>query len=88
MVTGHLQQMRANGIDSVMALQSSIMVECTKQFESRGRAVHHGRGDGVIEHHHGIVGHAFQKFVQRQDLRPVGVLSSGRFIMNGGDGCL
>ena len=88
MVSGHFQQMGTNGVEAMMAGQSSIGVERIQQLESRGRAVHHGRGDGVIEHHHGIVGHAFQELVQRQDLRPVGILGSGRFVMDGGDGGL
>ena len=88
MVSGQFQQMGANGVQAMMAGQPSIGVERIQQLESRGRAVHHGRGDGVIEHHHGIVGHAFQQVIQRQDLRPVGILGAGRFVVNGGDGGL
>ena len=50
--------------------------------------MHHGRGDGVIELHHGVIGHAFKQLIQRQDLRPVGILGSGRLVVNGGDGGL
>jgi hypothetical protein len=50
--------------------------------------VHHGRGDCVIEDHHGIVGHASEQFVQRQNLRPVGILGPTSFVMNRGYGGL
>jgi hypothetical protein len=50
--------------------------------------MHHGDGDGVIEHHHRIVGHTFKQLIERQDLRPIGILGSRRFVMNGGDGGL
>ena len=48
----------------------------------------HGCGDGMIQHHHGILGHALEQFVQRQDLRPIGILGPRRLIMNRGDRCL
>ncbi len=41
-----------------------------------------------FKQHHGIVGHALQKFIQRQDLRPVSILGSRRFVMNSSDGSL
>jgi hypothetical protein len=59
MVSRQLQQMGANGVEAMMAGESSIGVERIQQIEPSGRAVRHGCGDGVIEHHHGIVGHAF-----------------------------
>ena len=85
MVSGHLEQMGANGVEAVVAGQSSIGVERFEQLESGRRAVHHGRGDGVIERHHGIVGHALEQAIQRQDLRPVGILGSRRFVVDGRD---
>ena len=68
--------------------KACIGVERSKKLESFGWAMHHGCGDGVIEHHHGILGHAFEELVQRQDLRPVGILDSDGFVMNSGDGGL
>lgn len=88
MISGHFQQMGANGVKTVMAGEASIGIERIEQIETRGRAVHHGRGNGVIEHHHGIVRHAFQEIIERQDLRPIGIRGSGGFVMNGGDGGL
>ena len=71
-----------------MARQPSILVQRSQQSETFRRAPDHGRRDRMVEHHHGIVGHMFQKFIQRQDLRPVSVLSPGRFGMNGSNGSL
>jgi hypothetical protein len=61
MVSGQFQQMGANGIETMMAGQPSIGVERIQQLDSRVRAVDHGGGDCMIEHHHGIVRHAFQQ---------------------------
>ena len=47
--------------------------------------MHHGRGDGVIERHHRIVRHALEQAIQRQDLRPVGILGARRFVVDGRD---
>jgi hypothetical protein len=87
-IARHLEQMGANRVESMMISQPSIGVQRIQQLESRGRAVHHGRRDRLIEHHHRIAGHAFQEVVECQDLRPVGILRADRFIMNGGDGSL
>ena len=80
--------MGTNRVEAMMAGNSCIGVERSKQLKSLGWAVHHCGSDGVIEHHHGIVGHAFKKLIQRQDLRLVSVLGSGCFVMNSGDGGL
>ena len=80
--------MGTHRVQAMMARQASVGIQRIQQVESRGRAAHHGRRDGVIEHHHGIVGHPFQQFIQRQDLRPVGVLGPGCFVVNRGDGGL
>ena len=85
MVSGHFEQMSANGVEAMMAGEASIGVERIEQIETHGGAVHHGGGDGAIEHHHGIVRHAFQEIVERQYLRPVGIFGSGRFVMDGGN---
>ena len=45
----------------------------------------HRHCDRVIQHHHGIVGHALEQIVQRENLRPIGILGSRRFIVNRGD---
>ena len=71
-----------------MASQSSVLVEYRQQFESLRRALDHRCRDGMVEHHHGIVRHVLQEFIERQDLRPVRVLSPGRFGVNGGNGSL
>ena len=65
MVAGHFEQMGTNGVEAMMAGQPSIGIQSSQQLESFGRAVHHGCGDSVIEHHHGIVGHTFEKVIER-----------------------
>lgn len=85
MVSGHLQQMGTNRIQAVIARQAVIGLDRFEQFEAGGWTVYHSRANGVIEHHHGIRGHALQQIVRRQDLRAISLLHSGRFIMNGGD---
>ncbi len=87
-VTGYLQQVSTNSIKPMMAGQPSILVQRSQQPETFRRAPDHGRRDRMVEHHHGIVGHMFQEFIQRQDLRPVSVLSSGRLDMNSGNSSL
>ncbi len=59
--------MGTNRVEVMMAGKSCIRVERPKQLESFGWAMHHGCGDGVIEHHHGIVGQAFKELIQRKD---------------------
>ena len=46
----------------------------SSSVEAGGRAVHHRRGDRVVERHHRVVGHPLEQAVEREDLRPVGVL--------------
>jgi hypothetical protein len=60
MLSGQLQQVGTNGIETMMTAQPSIRIERTQQLESFGRAVYHGGGDSVIERHHGILRHSFQ----------------------------
>ena len=36
------------GVDAMMALQSSIGIQHSKQLESHGRAAHHCRGNGTV----------------------------------------
>ena len=88
MVAGHFKQVGAHRGEAVMACNSRIGVERSEQFQTPERAMHGGCGNGVIQDHHGIVGNAFQDFVERQDLRPIGIPGSGRFVVNGCDGSL
>ncbi len=87
-ISGELEQMSANGVEAVMVGEAGVAVECAEQIESGSRPVDHGGGDGVVEHDHGIVRHALEEIVEREDLRPVGVFRAGGFVMNGGDGGL
>jgi hypothetical protein len=50
--------------------------------------VHHGGGYGLVQQHHRVVGPALEQAVQREDLRPVGVLDTRRLIVNRRNGGL
>jgi hypothetical protein len=59
MVSGQSSRWGANGIETMMAGQPSIGVERIQQLDSRVRARGPWRRRCMIEHHHGIVRHAF-----------------------------
>jgi hypothetical protein len=69
----------------MVASQPSIGVECFQQFESCSWPMHHRRGDAVIERHHRIVRHLPQQAIQGEDLRPVGIIGSGGFVVDCGN---
>lgn len=77
--------MGAHGGKTVMPGHSGIGIERGEQFESFSGSMHHGSGNGIIQHHHGIVRHSPQQVIERQDLRPIGVFGPGSLVMNGGD---
>ena len=47
--------------------------------------MYHGRGNGVVEHHHGIVGHAFNCSYNSRIWGQSRILRSGGVVMHGGD---
>ena len=82
MITRALEQMRAHRVDAIVAGQPLISVERLQQIEPGARPVHHPRGDGVIERDHRVVRHPLQQAIERQDLRPVGVVGRLGFVMH------
>ena len=88
MVASHFQQMGTNGFETVTLRKPCIGVEYAEQFQPLFWSVHHGCGNGVVQYDHWIIGHAFQKLVERQNLRPVGVLGARRLVMYSRDGGL
>ena len=76
-VAGHSSRCARTACEPVVAGEPLVR-RARRAGRARPRAVHHGHRDGVVERHHGIVGHPLQQLVQRQDLRPVGVLGAGR----------
>ena len=80
--------MCSNGVQAVMIREAGVGFEGVQQFQALRRAVHHRRRDRVIQRDHGVVGHAPEQIVERQDLRPIRVVGSGSFVVNGGDGGL
>lgn len=77
--------MGTNGVETMMGFQPTIGIKRLKQAESRRWTVYHRSGDRVIEQYHRIVGHAFQEFIEGEDLRPVSILGTGGLVMNSGD---
>ena len=71
-----------------MIRDAGVRFEGVQQFQALRRAVHHRRRDRVIQRDHRVVGHAPEQIVERQDLRPIRVVGSGSFVVNGGDGGL
>ena len=88
MVAGQLQQVGADGVQTVAAAQQGLAVQGCQQVQAGPGALHHGHGDGAVEGHHRAGGDAFQQLVQAEDLAPVGVLGPWRLGVHGGDGGL
>ena len=60
---GHLQQVSADRIESVVAGQQLASVQGLQQVESGLRTLHHRDRDGAVERDHGVVGDAFEQLV-------------------------
>ena len=54
-IAGHLQQVRAHGVQAMVILHASIRVEVLQQLQAGGRTVDHRRSDRVIERDHRVV---------------------------------
>jgi len=81
-VSRHLEEMRADGIDAVVAAECRIVLRRSELAQSRVRAVDHRDRDNAVEGHHGSGRDRAQQLVEPQDLSPVGVLSARRFVVN------
>src|SRR5690606_17016081 len=77
-----LEQMRADGVESVVPAEPRIAIERLQQVEPRSRAVHHRGGDRMVERDHRVVRYPQQETVQREDLRPVRVTGTGRLVVH------
>ena len=84
-IAGHLEQVRAHGVETMVAGEAAVGVERGQQIETGRRAVDHRHGDRVIQRDHRVVGHPLQQSVEREDLRPVGVGGPRGFVVDGGD---
>jgi hypothetical protein len=84
MVSSEFQQMSSNSVQTVMFRKAGVSFEDVQQFQAARCAMHHGHRDRVVQHDHWIVGHAPEQIVEREDLRPIRVVCSGSFVVNGG----
>ena len=62
-IASHFQEVCANGIHAVVFGDSRVALERVQQIQTLFRAMHHRRGDCVIQDHHRIVRHTFQQLV-------------------------
>ncbi len=69
-----------------MSSQAAAGIEFFDQPKPVPRTVHHPRCDGVVQHDHRVVRHPFEDCVERENLRPVCVHGSSRFVVKCGDG--
>jgi hypothetical protein len=74
-----------HGVQAVVPGHAIIAVQGAQQVEACGGPVHHRERDGVVQRDHRVGGHAFHQPVEREDLRPVGVVCAGGLVVDGGD---
>ena len=84
-VAGHLEQVGADRVEAVVVGHAIVVVERREQVEAGARAVDHRHRDRVVEGDHRVGRHALEQLVEREDLRPVGVLRGRRLVVDGGD---
>lgn len=66
-VAGHLQEVRADGIEAVVA--GEALVELVEERKPRFGTVGHRGRDRLVERHDRVSGHLLKQAVERQDLR-------------------
>ena len=59
-----------------------------QQLQACVRSPHHRHGQGAVQGGHRVGGDAVEQLVQGEDLRPVGLVRGGRFVVDRGDGRL
>jgi hypothetical protein len=67
---GHLEQVRADGVEPVASREPLIGRQPVEQVEPGPGTADHS--DGVVQRHHGIGRDPHQQLIQGGDLRPVG----------------
>jgi len=88
MVSSEFQQMCSDSVQTVMFRKAGVRFEGVQQFQAARCTMHHRHRDRMVQHDHWVVGHAPEQIVECEDLRPIGVICSGSFVVNGGDGGL
>ena len=87
-IAGGLQQVRANGVQSVISREPFVPLQPAQQFEPGFRATDHRHRYCMVQADDGVVGDLKQHRVQRRDLRPVRLLGGRSLVVDGGDGGL
>jgi hypothetical protein len=75
-----------DGVQPVLASKSIIGIQSFQQVEPSARTLHHRDGYGAIERNCRAGCDLLDQFVQREYLRPVGVLSLCRLVVESRDG--
>jgi hypothetical protein len=65
-----------------------VAVQGCEQVQPRVRSLNHRHCQRAVQGGHRVRRDAVEELVQRQNLRPVGLLRTGRFVVDGGDGRL
>src|SRR5687767_6656031 len=87
-VTSHLEQVPADGVQTVIASDPRIIIQFIKQLERGSRAFYHSSSNGVVQRDHWVVRDGFEQIVKGKDLWPVGILGARGFVVHCGDGSL
>jgi hypothetical protein len=75
-----------DGVQPVLASKSIIGIQSFQQVEPSARTLHHRDGYGAIKRNCRAGCDLLDQFVQREYLRPVGVLSLCRLVVENRDG--
>jgi hypothetical protein len=86
--SGHLQQVPAHGEQPMVTRYPLVAVQGCEQVQPRVRSLNHRHCQRAVQGGHRVRRDAVEELVQRQNLRPVGLLRTGRFVVDGGDGRL
>jgi hypothetical protein len=84
MVTCHLQQMRTYGGEAVMAGYALVLAQRLQKLKARRGSIHHCDCSWLDQADHRMGREVGQDAVQRDDLRPVGVLRTCGFSVDRG----
>ena len=84
-VAGELEQVRADRVEPVMPGDALVVLQRRQQLQPGLRAARHRQRDRVVERDHRVRRDPLEHAVQRDDLRPVGVLGARGLVVDGGD---
>ena len=84
-VASTFEQVRTHRLKAVRVRHPVVLVKRAKQGKPCLRAVHHRQGDSPAECNHRSRCHLVEHLIQRENLRPVRLLSGRSLVMHRGD---